>query len=132
MESFNATFRRECLNVHWFESLHEAQAQIEAWRREYNASRPHRARQDQTPAEFAKVAAENLLCELVMTAGDSSLNLTQEWRADQAGQFLRPQLVYIHGAGHTTVHTLAAPSAGRAGNHCEADPGHGNGGGDIE
>ncbi len=34
VESFNATFRRECLNVHWFESLPEAQARIEAWRRE--------------------------------------------------------------------------------------------------
>jgi putative transposase len=24
VESFNVTLRRECLNVHWFESLHEA------------------------------------------------------------------------------------------------------------
>lgn len=29
VESFNATFRRECLNAHWFESLHEAQERIE-------------------------------------------------------------------------------------------------------
>jgi putative transposase len=26
VESFNATWRRECLNAHWFESLREAQA----------------------------------------------------------------------------------------------------------
>lgn len=71
VESFNATLRRECLNVHWFESLPEAQARIEAWRREYNESRPHRALQDQTPAEFAKRAAENPLCEPIITAGDS-------------------------------------------------------------
>lgn len=71
VEAFNATLRRECLNVHWFESLHEAQARIEAWRREYNESRPHRALQDRTPAEFAKQAAENPFCEPAHTAGHS-------------------------------------------------------------
>lgn len=71
VESFNATFRRECLNVHWFESLDDAQARIEAWRWEYNESRPHRALQDHTPAEFAKRAAENLLRDPIITAGDS-------------------------------------------------------------
>ena len=38
VESFNATLRRECLNAHWFESLHEAQERIETWRWEYNES----------------------------------------------------------------------------------------------
>ncbi len=71
VESFNATFRRECLNVHWFESLQEARERIETWRQEYNESRPHRALQDQTPAEFAKRAAENLLRDPVITAGNS-------------------------------------------------------------
>jgi putative transposase len=71
VESFNATLRRECLNGHWVESLREAQACIEAWRREYNESRPHRALQDRTPEEFAKRVAEKLLCEPVVTAGDS-------------------------------------------------------------
>jgi len=63
VESFNATMRRECLNAHWFESLSEAQARIETWRREYNESRPHRALQDRAPAEFAKRDAENPLYE---------------------------------------------------------------------
>ena len=71
VELFNATLRRECLNGHWVESLREAQACIEAWRREYNERRPHRALQDRTPEEFAKRVAENLLCEPVVTAGDS-------------------------------------------------------------
>jgi len=69
VESFNGTLRRECLNAHWFQSLSEAQARIEAWRREYNESRPHRALQDQTPEEFAKQPAENPLCEPALTAG---------------------------------------------------------------
>ena len=71
VESFNATWRRECLNAQWFESLQEAQACIEAWRREYNETRPHRALQDRTPQEFAKRAAENPLCGSAITAGNS-------------------------------------------------------------
>jgi putative transposase len=41
IESFNGRFRDECLNVHWFESLEDASTKIEAWRRDYNESRPH-------------------------------------------------------------------------------------------
>jgi putative transposase len=57
-ESFNGTFRQECLNAHWFMTLSEAKEIIEAWRREYNESRPHRALGERTPNEFAcQVAA---------------------------------------------------------------------------
>ncbi|OAI46632.1 hypothetical protein AYO43_05950 [Nitrospira sp. SCGC AG-212-E16] len=71
VESFNATLRRECLNAHWFESLHEAKERIEIWRQGYNESRPHRALQDRTPEEFARAHAENHLCEPLITAGNS-------------------------------------------------------------
>jgi putative transposase len=53
VESFNATFRQECLNAHWFMTLSEAKEIIEAWRWEYNESRPHRALGERTPNEFA-------------------------------------------------------------------------------
>jgi putative transposase len=53
IESFNGTFRDECLNVHWFETLAEAKQLIETWRQEYNGSRPHRALNERTPGEFA-------------------------------------------------------------------------------
>ncbi len=53
IESFNGTFRDECLNTHWFMTLAEAREIIEAWRREYNESRPHRALGERTPHEFA-------------------------------------------------------------------------------
>ena len=43
VESFNGTLRAECLDAHWFSNLPEASERIEAWRSEYNASRPHRA-----------------------------------------------------------------------------------------
>jgi putative transposase len=53
IETFNGSLRDECLNVHWFETIDEAKARIEAWRVEYNESRPHQALNELTPAEFA-------------------------------------------------------------------------------
>lgn len=53
IETFNGSFRDECLNVHWFETIDEAKAKIEAWRAEYNESRPHQALKELTPAAFA-------------------------------------------------------------------------------
>lgn len=58
IESFNGSLRDECLNVHWFESMEEAKARIEAWRIDYNESRPHQALQEETPAQFAMRAKE--------------------------------------------------------------------------
>jgi len=53
IESFNGSFRDECLNTHWFMSLEDAQEKIEAWRRDYNEFRPHSALNNMTPNEFA-------------------------------------------------------------------------------
>jgi putative transposase len=52
IESFNGKFREACLNQHWFQSLEEARERIEAWRRQYNEERPHRALGGKTPREF--------------------------------------------------------------------------------
>ena len=54
VESFNGRLRQECLNAHWFLSLADAKAKIEAWRQDYNESRPHSALEWATPAEFAR------------------------------------------------------------------------------
>jgi putative transposase len=56
VESFNGKFRDECLNEHWFVSLAEAQAVIEAWRVDYNTVRPHRSLGQLTPAAYAAAA----------------------------------------------------------------------------
>lgn len=53
-ESFNARFRDECLNVHWFNNLGEAKDRIEAWRREFNEERPHSSLGNKTPKQFAQ------------------------------------------------------------------------------
>jgi transposase InsO family protein len=51
--SFNGRLRDECLNAHWFLSLADARSKIEAWRRQYNESRPHRSLGWMTPQESA-------------------------------------------------------------------------------
>jgi putative transposase len=53
IETFNGSLRDECLNVHWFETIAEAKRLIEAWRIEYNESRPHMALGNIPPAEYA-------------------------------------------------------------------------------
>ncbi|WP_422393410.1 IS3 family transposase [Mycetohabitans endofungorum] len=57
IETFNGSFRDECLNLHWFETLSEAKAIVQAWRRDYNESRPHSALKELAPAEFARQLA---------------------------------------------------------------------------
>jgi putative transposase len=53
IETFNGSFRDECLNLHWFATLDEAKNLIEAWRRDYNESRPHMALGNMSPREYA-------------------------------------------------------------------------------
>jgi putative transposase len=52
VESFNGRFRDECLDRSWFTSLADARAVVEAWRRDYNGSRPHSALGYKTPDEI--------------------------------------------------------------------------------
>ena len=63
IESFNGRFREECLNVHWFASLDDAQEKIDAFRWDYNEHRPHRALKGLSPREYARRA--------ITTAADS-------------------------------------------------------------
>lgn len=53
VESFNGTFRDDCLNLHWFLSLDDARRTVEAWRQDYNRVRPHSSLGGLTPEEFA-------------------------------------------------------------------------------
>ena len=52
IESFNGRLRDECLNVHQFVSIADAQTKIEAWRRDYNEHRPHGSLGHLTPTEY--------------------------------------------------------------------------------
>jgi putative transposase len=54
VESFNDKFRSECLNAHWFLGPEDARSEIERWRVEYNARRPHSLLGRIPPAIFAR------------------------------------------------------------------------------
>jgi len=58
VESFNGRLRDDCLNTHWFLSLEDARAKIEAWRRGFNESRPYTSLGWLTPVEYAAAAAK--------------------------------------------------------------------------
>ncbi len=51
-ESFNGTFRDECLSVEWFLSRAQTKVIIDAWRRHDNEVRPHSSLGYLTPTEF--------------------------------------------------------------------------------
>ncbi len=60
VESFNGKLRDECLNENRFLTLIEAQTIIEAWRKDFNEERPHKAHGKLTPSEFAAQHREKL------------------------------------------------------------------------
>ncbi len=49
IESFNGKLRDECLNQHYFASLHDGREKLECWRRIYNEQRPHSGLKYATP-----------------------------------------------------------------------------------
>ncbi len=53
IESFNGSFRDECLNETLFSSLPQARQQISKWMEDYNKQRPHSSLGNITPNEFA-------------------------------------------------------------------------------
>ncbi len=52
IESFNGSFRDECLNTHWFLDLGDAEEKVEKWRWDYNNFRPHSSLGDVPPRAF--------------------------------------------------------------------------------
>ena len=58
-ESFHGRVRDECLNEHWFLSLTDARQIVEAWRQDYNHTRPHSALGYRTPEEVRRATDES-------------------------------------------------------------------------
>ncbi len=54
IESFNGSFRDECLNTHWFLSIDDAKEKINTWKIDYNEFRPHSSLGNLTPEEYRK------------------------------------------------------------------------------
>lgn len=53
VESFNGSFRDECLNETLFSSLRHALYEITKWKEDYNKNRPHSSLGNLTPNEYA-------------------------------------------------------------------------------
>ncbi len=61
IESFNGSFRDECLNETLFSSLADARLEITKWKEDYNQNRPHSSLGNLTPNEFvAKITLQKL------------------------------------------------------------------------
>jgi putative transposase len=74
IEAFNGRLRQECLNQHWFLSLQDARAKIEAWRTSYNETRPHGSLGWATPVEYAR----QCLADQALTSSKESEISTSE------------------------------------------------------
>ena len=61
VESFNGSFRDECLNETLFSSLIQARAEIKAWKDDYNTVRPHSSLGNLTPNEYAAKSVLKLM-----------------------------------------------------------------------
>lgn len=57
IESFNGRLRDECLNVHLFWNIEDAQEKLSHWKDDYNHQRPHGSLDGFTPREFAEKSA---------------------------------------------------------------------------
>ena len=64
--------RESTLDAHWLGSLAEAKEIIEAWRKEYNETRPHRAHGERTPHEIACEFAASREFASTQTVGDDT------------------------------------------------------------
>ena len=54
IESFNSLVRKECLNLHWFLSLEDAEEKTQEWKIDYSEIRPHGSLGNHAPKEVAQ------------------------------------------------------------------------------
>ncbi len=64
IESFNGSFRDECLNVNWFLSLDDAKEKIEAFKNDYNGFRPHSSLCGLTPNQVLEGTSQTRIFPL--------------------------------------------------------------------
>lgn len=51
-EAFNSLVRRECLTLHYFLDIKDAEVMLRSWKEEYNNDRPHGSLDQSTPARY--------------------------------------------------------------------------------
>ncbi len=62
IESFNGKLRDECLSMSCFTSLEDARSRIEAWRLDYNKTRPRSGLRGLAPAQFLASLLKEKAC----------------------------------------------------------------------
>lgn len=102
METFNGSLRDECLNVHWFASMAEARTSIEAWRQDYNESRPHMAHGYASPGELAR-RSRHLADRPGAKAPKTNASDGPDSRSGSEEAFFQKLLGRGNGAGHEGV-----------------------------
>jgi putative transposase len=78
IESFNGSFRDECLNTNWFLSLEDAKDKIESFRTDYNEFRPHSSLLGKTPDQVEsgmQIRPGNLYFRSVLILGGPQFDL---------------------------------------------------------
>lgn len=79
-ESFNGSFRAECLNETLFSSLPQARQHITAWKKDYNRYRPHSSLGNIMPYAFAmKMALERQAAQGQKQTDEFSERLEESW-----------------------------------------------------
>jgi putative transposase len=74
IESFNGSFRDECLNENWFDSLAQAREVIAQWRKDYNEIRPHSSIGRMPPAQFAALNRQLTGDSMQTTTPNATIN----------------------------------------------------------
>jgi len=75
------------LNTEEFASVREAKALAQAWKEDYNRSRPHSALGYRTPAEYAAACVR---LPVQQTGADTHRQATAAWGAPRLGSFALP------------------------------------------
>jgi len=68
IEAFHGRRRDECLNVHQFTSIADAQAKIDAWRVDYHQRRPHSSLGHLTPNEYAEQRPHRIVEDVAVSS----------------------------------------------------------------
>ena len=104
IESFNGTFRDDCLNLHWFLSLADARRTIEAWRKDYNEERPHSSLGRRTPYEFKRelvnerrTARSYIHCPIIHAPNSGVSSWAEVFRGLKARGLAAPKLLMADG-----------------------------------
>lgn len=55
IESFNGSFRNECLSINWFMSIEDSEEIVHGWMYGYNHYRPHSSLNNMTPMKYLEL-----------------------------------------------------------------------------